>query len=294
MIAIMGATGNIGSKLAAHLLEKGEKVRVIARSADKLKELENKGAKVFAGDAANVEFLTAAFTGADVVFALIPPNMAAENMRAFYNSFGEKIAEAIRKSGVKNVLNLSSHGAELSEGTGPIKGLHDQEERLNKINGVNVLHLRPTYFMENTLMFAGMIKNMGVIGSAIKGDAKMAMIATKDIAKVAAEEISKRNFSGVKVRELYGQRNVTMNEVAEIFGNKIGKPELKYTQFPYDVAEKGFRQFGISEDVAKQYIEMSKAFNEGMIKMQPRNSDNTTETSIEEFSNIFAAVYNSQ
>jgi len=134
---------------------------------------------------------------------------------------------------------------------------------------------------------------MGMIGSAIKGDTKMSMVATKDIAKVAAEEISKRNFSGVKVRELYGQRDVTMNEVAEIFGSKIGKPDLKYTQFPYDMAEKGLQQFGISEDVAKQFVEMSKAFNDGMIKMQPRNSDNTTETSIEEFSNIFAAVYNS-
>lgn len=292
MITILGASGNIGSKLASLLLEKGEKVRVIARSADKLKELENKGAEVFAGDASNAEFLSTSFSGSDAVFVLIPPDLTKPKFREYQNQFGEVIAQAIKSSGVKYVVNLSSHGAELSEGTGPIKGLHDQEERLNKLSDVNVLHLRPTYFMENTLMFAGMIKNMGIMGSSMRGDLKMPMIATKDIAKIAAAEISERKFSGKTIRELYGQRDVSMNEVAKIFGEKIGMNDLTYTTFPYAAAEVGLKQMGLPDDLAQSYIEMSKAFNEGLIKSQSRNSENTTETSIEEFSNTFASLYN--
>jgi uncharacterized protein YbjT (DUF2867 family) len=292
MITILGATGNVGSKLTANLLAKGKKVRVIARSADKLETFADQGAEVFAGDASNTEFLSKSFSGSDAVFVLIPPDQTKPNFREYQNQFGEVISEAIKNSGVKYIVNLSSHGADLSEGTGPIKGLHDQEQRLNKLSDVNVLHLRPTYFMENTLMFAGMIKNMGIMGAAVKGDLKMPMIATKDIAKVAAEEISNRKFSGKIIRELYGQRDVSMNEVAKIFGEKIGMNDLSYTTFPYAAAEVGLKQMGLSDELAQSYIEMSKAFNEGLIKSQPRNSENTTQTSIEEFSDMFASLYN--
>ena len=291
MITILGATGNIGSRLTSILLEKGEKVRAIARSEDKLKSLAQAGAEIYAGDATNIEFLTKAFSGAKAAFILIPPNLQAENVRAYENSVGEKIFEAIKKSEIKYIVNLSSIGADLSEGTGPVKGLYDQEQRLNKINGLNVLHLRPAYFMENTLMFTGMIKNNGIIGSPNKADLKLPMIATKDIAKAAAEELTARNFSGIKVRELYGQRDLTFNEIAKIYSEKIDKPGLQYIQFPYEDAETSMIKMGLSVDMAKQFSELSKAFNIGLIKIKPRNSNNTTETSIEEFANIFAAVY---
>src|SRR3990172_9135243 len=172
MYAIMGATGNVVGKVADILLGRGEKVRVLARSEDKLKPFKDRGADVAAGDASDARYLTKAFSGADAVFTIIPPNMTASDYRAFQNKVGESIATAIRNSGVKYVVNVSSLGADLPEGTGPIKGLHDQEQRLNKLEGVNILHLRPAYYMENLLWTIDMIISKGIIGETIKSDLK--------------------------------------------------------------------------------------------------------------------------
>lgn len=152
MFVITGATGKTGSKLTEMLLEDGHKVRVIGRDAGTLKTFTAKGAEAAVGDMADRVFLTTAFTGAEAVFALIPPNFGVADFRTYQKKIGESIVTAIQDSGTRYVVNLSSQGAHLPDKTGPIAGLHDQEERLNKLECVNVLHLRPTYFMENLLM----------------------------------------------------------------------------------------------------------------------------------------------
>jgi uncharacterized protein YbjT (DUF2867 family) len=290
----MGATGNIGSKLANILLDKGEKVRVVGRSSERLRPLVDQGAEAAVGDVSDSVFLTNTFKSADAVFALIPPNYTADDFRAEYNAVGANIVKAIQESGVMHVLFLSSVGADLPEKTGVIKGLRDVEQRLNKLDGVNILHLRPTYFMENLLANIGMIKNMGMNGGDIEGDVKFAMIATKDIALVAADHLIKRDFSGKAVHELLGERDVSMNEVTKIFGEKIGKPDLGYVQFSVEDAKKGMMHFGMSADVSDQMIELGQAINDGLIAVnQLRTAENTTGTSIEEFADFFAQVYES-
>jgi len=293
MYAIMGATGNVGGKTADLLLNRGEKVRVIARSEEGLKQFRDRGAEVSAGDAVDTGFLTKAFAGIDAAFTIIPTNMMASDLRGFQNEIGESIATAIRNSGVKYVVNLSSLGAELPEGTGPIKGLHDQEQRLNTLAGVNVLHLRPTYFMENLLWDINLIASKGILGSAVRGNLDMAMIATKDIAMVAADLLVRRPFSGKSVKVLLGQRDLTMEEAAEIIGRKIGKPDLKYVTFSYDETYRGMLDTGLSRDVSRLFVEMSKGLNDGLFGLArtPRTSENTTGTPFEEFADYFATVY---
>lgn len=292
MYVIMGATGNIGSKLANILLDKGEKVKVIGRSAERLKPFVDHGAEAAVGDVSDVGFLTNVFKGADAVFALIPPVYTANDFRGYYNEIGANIVKSIQESGVKHVLFLSSHGAHLPEKTGPVKGLYDVEQKLNKLDDVNVLHLRPTYFMENLLANVGMIKNMGMNGGTIKGDVKFAMIATKDIAPVAADHLLKRDFSGKTVHELLGERDISMDEVTKVFGEKIGKPDLEYVQFSAEDAKKGMMDFGLSDDVSDEMIELNQAINDGIFAVnQPRTAKNTTGTSIEEFADFFAQVY---
>ena len=294
MYVIMGTTGNIGSKLANILLDKGEKVKVIGRSEERLKPFVDHGAEAAVGDVSDVGFLTNVFKGADAVFALIPPNYTTDNFRGFYNEIGANIVKAIQDSGVKHVLFLSSRGAHLAENTGVVKGLHDVEQQLNKLDGVNILHLRPTYFMENLLANIGMIKNLGINGGEIRGDVKFAMIATKDIAPVAADHLIKRDFSGHTVHELLGERDVSMNEVTKVFGEKIGKPDLEYVQFSAEDAKKGMMDFGMSADVSDQLLELGQAINDGLMAVkQPRTAENTTGTSIEEFADFFAQVYES-
>ena len=292
MYVIMGATGNIGSKLANILLDKDEKVKLISRSAERLKPFVDQGAEAAVGDVSDVGFLTNVFKGADAVFALIPPVYTANDFRGYYNEIGANIVKSIQESGVRHVLFLSSHGAHLSEKTGPVKGLYDVEQKLNQLDDVNILHLRPTYFMENLLANVGMIKNMGMNGGTIKGDVKFAMIATKDIAPIAADHLLKRDFSGKTVHELLGERDVSMDEVTKVFGEKIDKPDLGYVQFSVEDAKKGMRDFGLSDDVSDQMIERERAINDGILAVnQPRTAKNTTGTSIEEFADFFAQVY---
>jgi len=292
MLVITGATGKTGSKLAEILLEKGEKVRVIGRDAGKLKAFTVKGAEASVGDMADTAFLTKAFRGADAVYALIPPHFGATDFRAYQKKIGESIVAAIKGSGVTYVVNLSSQGAHLPDRTGPIVGLHDQEERLNRLEGVNVLHLRPTYFMDNLLMNIDLIRKMNIMGSAVRGDVKFAMIATEDIAAYAAERLVKRDFSGKSVADLLGERDLSLSEAAAIIGKKLGKPDLAYVAFPYEDAEKGMVAMGLTPDLSRLYIEMSRALNEGLFAVSlPRTKENTTPTAFETFADLFAAAY---
>ena len=290
MIAVTGATGNIGSKITADLLSRGQSVRCIARTAEKLKTFAAKGAESAAISLEDTAALTNALTGVDAVFAMIPPHYQALDFRGYQNAVGASIAAAVETSGVKYVVNLSSQGAHLFDKTGLIKGLHDQEERLNKLKGINILHLRPTYFMENLLANIDMIKQMNIMGSAIQGDMKMPMIATQDIADFAAQRLMNKDFSGMPVKDLLGQRDLSLNEAAEIIGRKIDMPGLRYVQFSYEDTEKALVDMGFSADVAGLFIEMSKAFNEGLIDT-PRTRENTTETPFEDFAVMFAKLF---
>jgi uncharacterized protein YbjT (DUF2867 family) len=287
MIVITGASGNIGNKLAAHLLSRGEEVRCVARRTDKLKDLADRRAEIAPCSLEDTTALTDAFSGTDRAFAMIPPSYCAPDFRAYQNVIGASIAEAVRKSEVKYVVNLSSQGAQLSDKTGLIKGLHDQEERLNKLSGVNVLHVRPTYFMENLLANVDMIKRLNIMGSALRGDLKFPMIATKDIAGFIAERLVRKDISGMAVKDLLGQRDISMDEAAAVIGKKIDRPGLKYVQFSYEDTEKALLGMGFSDDVARLFREVSKAINERLIMGTSRTKANTTETSLEEFAENF-------
>lgn len=292
MIAVMGATGNTGGVISERLLESGAGVRVLGRSADKLAALVEKGAEAAVGEASDAGYLASAFRGADAVYTLIPPNLQADDYSAFQDRAGEAITQAIRESGVRHVVFLSSIGADQPEGTGPIAGLYRQEGRLRSLEGVNVLALRPAYFFENHLYTLGLIQHQGINGGAIAPDVPMAMIATRDIAEAAASELLARDSSGFTVRELLGPRDLTMAEATRIIGEKIGKPDLQYVQFPYGEFEASLTQMGLSGSVAGLTTEMARAFNDGKIRsLEGRSPANTTLTSFEAFADVLAQAY---
>lgn len=195
MIAIMGASGRVGSRLAELLLESGEKVRALGRSAEKLASVARKGATVLTGDAGDAVFLTGAFRGADAAFTLAE-DLHAADFRQQQDAQGEAIVAAIRASAVRHVVFLSSVGADLAEGAGPIAGLHAQEERLRRLSGVNVLILRAAYFFENFFGTMGLIKQQGINGGPIAPDLHFPRIAPRDIAEVAARALRHRDCEG--------------------------------------------------------------------------------------------------
>ncbi len=284
MYAVMGASGHIGHEIAKNLLGKGKQVRVICRSKDRVSDLIKLGAIPFEGDAHNFEFLTECFKGCEAIFCMIPPDYVAKNMRDSQNLFGEAIAKAIKASGCKKVVNLSSIGAEDNRPTGPIKGLYDQEQRLDKIKDVDIIHLRPTYFLENLLPMADLIKNQGILGTAIKENVPFYSIATKDIAEKATGLLLEHKFSGHPHQYLLGAKETNMGEITKKFGSAIGKVDLKYVQFSYDDAKAAMMGMGMSEDVANSMIELAKAANDGsLIKYVEKDGKCFTATTPEDF-----------
>jgi uncharacterized protein YbjT (DUF2867 family) len=292
MYAITGATGNIGSKVAASLLARGEKVRLVSRDAARLQHFVEQGAEPAVGNLTDVRFLTDTFTGVKAVFAMIPPNFGAQDFRSYQNIVGASIATAIVNAGVTHVVNLSSQGADLSQGTGPIVGLRDQERRLNGLREVNVLHLRATYFMENLLVTIPLIHERGIAGSALRGDRKFAMIATTDIADRVVGHLTARDFNGKTFRDLLGERDLTMQEAFTVIGRRIGISDLTYVQFSYEDAARAMVGMGLRPSFAALLIEMSKALNAGLFAVnRPRTAENSTPTSIEAFATVFAELY---
>lgn len=291
MYVITGATGHVGSRVADLMLKQKKQIRVIGRDASRLKHLSDRGAEPFAGDGDDASFLGKAFQGAEAVFVMIPPDLYASDLGAQQDRFGEAIFSALKQTSVPFVVNLSSVGGELAKGTGPIAGLHRQEQRLNRLDAA-VLHLRPTYFMENFLANIPVIKHMGINGSPMKPDLRFPTIATRDVGDVAADVLVNHSFQDKSVRYLLGPRDVTPVEATRILGAAIGKPDLPYVQFSEEDAEKGMVDAGISPSVAKAFVEMNHAFNTGLVSFPLRNAENTTPTTLEEFAQqVFAKVY---
>lgn len=293
LYVVTGATGHTGQIVAQELLKAGKKVRVVGRDASKLKQFS--GAETAVGSLEDFDFVAKTLAGASAAYVMIPPNFALKNggMRAYQNRVIQTTIEGIKKSSIQHVVTLSSVGAHVGSGVGPVGGLYDMEKAYAMhLSNVNVLHLRPCYFMENLLMNIGMIKSMGMMGSPTAADIALPFIATKDIAKVASLRLLELNFKGHSVQELLGARDYTMSEVAKILGSAIGKSDLKYVAFPYADAQKGMMQMGLSEEMSGLYVELSRAFNEGLRPTQARGAASTTPTTLEEFGKtVFAPAF---
>ena len=293
MYVVLGATGHTGSIIATSLLLKGEKVRVVGRDAARLERFARKGAEAFTANVSDAAALSKAFSGARAAYLMLPPSMTSPDYRADQERESDAIAQAVKETGLHYAVHLSSFGADVPEGTGPIAGLHSSEQKLNAIGGLNVLHVRAGYFMENNLLAIGMIQGMGIFGHALLPDLKLPMIATRDIGDYVAERFLKLDFSGKETQELLGQRDLSMSEATGILARGIGKPDLRYVQFPYEQVQQVLMQMGVPQKTAGQFIEMYRAANEGVVAAQERRSaENTTPTSFEKFvQDVFAPAY---
>ena len=289
MHVILGASGNTGSIIANSLLSEGKNVRVVGRDAGRLQPFMRQGAEAFTATVSDAAALTKAFSGARAAYLMLPPAKSREDQER--DSDG--IAKAVKESGLRYAVHLSSYGAQVAEGTGPVAGLHSSEQKLNAIGGLNVLHLRAAYFMENNLAAISMIQEMGIFGHALLPDLKMPMIATRDVGDYAAQRLLDLDFSGKQTRELLGERDLSMTEATTIIARGIGKPDLRYVQFPYDQMQQALEQMGMPPKKAAAYIEMFRAINASVLAAQePRSRENTTPTSFEQFvQDVFAPAY---
>ena len=292
---ITGGAGNISKPLTEKLLTARHEVTVISRNAENIKSLTDLGAKAAIGSVNDIAFLKKTFVGADAVYTMVPPNYATNDMKASIAEVGKNYAEALKATNVKYVVNLSSVGAHLPDGVGPVSGLFRVEQALNELKNINIKHLRPTYFFSNFLGNVGMVKNMNIIGGNFGGaDFKMLLADPHDIAEIAFEELSNLNFTGHSVRYI-GSDERSTEDIAKTLGAAIGKPQLPWVTFSDEQAYGGMMQMGLPENAAKNYAEMGHAMHDGSMfedywKHHPKKLG---KTKLEDFAKTFAAVYNS-
>ncbi len=288
---ITGSAGNISRPLAERLLAEGHEVTVIGRSKEHLKPLTDKGAKAAVGTVEDAAFLKEAFAGADAAYTMTPPQAAGgKNM---YEEVAANYAGAIKANNIRYVVNLSSTGAHLAEGAGPVSGLYLTERELNKLSDVNILHLRPGFFYVNFFSSIGMIRDMGILGGNY-GDSNTKLILSYpgDIAETAAEILLELSFKGHGVR-YHASDERTLGDVARVLGAAVGKPDLPWVQFTDEQAYEGMVGAGIPEVMASKYAEMGKAMRTGIMweDFQKNRPAKFGKTKLEDFAKIFATVY---
>ena len=261
-IIVTGSLGNISKPLAQQLIANGHEVTIISSNSDKVSDIEALGTKAAIGSIADVDFLAQTFSGADVVYTMIPPNLAAGNYRKYVSDSGKNYAEAIKKAGVKRIVNLSSIGADIDGGTGPISGVHDAEIALNALENVAIKHIRAGFFYTNFYNNIPMI-NQGFLGSNYSAQTRLVMTHPKDIAHIVAEELQ-NSFTGKSVRyAVSDERN--LDETVRVLGAAIGKPDLKWVEFTDEQAYEGMLQSGMPAEIARNFTEMGNAIRNGIL-----------------------------
>jgi uncharacterized protein YbjT (DUF2867 family) len=289
-ITITGSLGNISKPLTQKLVKAGYTVTVITSDEKKASEIEGLGASAAVGSIEDISFLAAAFTGADVIYTMTPNNFGAANQRAYMVNVGRNYAAAIKQANVKNVVNLSSIGADLPDGTGPIKGLHDVELELNKLDEVNIRHLRAAFFYTNFYNDIPLIKNLGFTGSNYSAETLMILVHPKDIASEIAKQME-NGFEGKNIRYVYSDEQ-TSSAVAATLGHAIHKPDLTWVQFTNAQLLDGMLEAGLPEAVAKNYVEMGEAMGAGVLSADFNvNKPEAGETKLEAFAKEFAVKF---
>jgi uncharacterized protein YbjT (DUF2867 family) len=291
-IVITTPTGNIGKHALQQLLQAGADVSVIVRQPEKLSDSIRSRVKVHQGSLTDAAVVTKAFQGAKAALWLTPPNFTHPDVAAYHDELGAVAATAIRESRIPYVVNVSSAGAQL-ENAGPISGLASIERQMNAV-AENIVHLRPSFFMENFLQQIEPIRNAGAIYEPLPGDLPYPLIATRDIGAVAARLLVGTNWSGHQTRGLHGAADLTFADAAKILSDSIGKP-VKYVQITPDQAYQAFLGVGASPGFAKGLVEMYQALSKPNAIAEPRTPETTTQTTLREWSDdVFRPLFAGQ
>jgi len=291
---ITGGAGHISKPLAEKLLKAGHQVTVVGRNAENLKPLTDQGATAAIGSVEDVEFLTQTFAGADAVYTMVPPNVSASDWKAHIGKIGQNYADAIKASGVKHVVNLSSIGAHMEDGCGPVSGLYRAEKALNELTDESIRHLRPGFFYYNLISNIPMVKGMNILGGNFGDASTTAVLAsTEDIADVAADDLLNLNFTGKSIRYITSDER-TWGDIAKTLGQAVGKPELPWVGFNEEQTFGGLKQAGLPDEIAKNYTEMGVAMRTGaMAEDYYKNKPSEFgKVKLEDFAPQFAAAYN--
>ena len=292
-IVITGSLGNISQPLATQLVREGHTITVISSKTDKQAAIEAIGAKAAIGSLEDADFLFDTFAGADAVYCMIPPNFAAPDQLAHYQSIGRSYVQAIRQSGVKRVVHLSSWGAHRETGTGFIVGSHRVEGMLNELTDVAVTHLRAGYIYYNLFNYMGMIKGAGMIGANYGGDDQLVLVAPADVAVAAADELTRTTTEPGHTIRYVASDERTPNEIARSLGAAIGKPDLHWVTFTNEQLKSSMEQRGLPAHIIENSMELGNSIHNGALRenYDLHKPPTMGQVKLDDFATEFAAAF---
>ena len=295
-VTITGSLGNISKPLTIDLVQKGHTVTVISSNPEKQKDIENLGAIAAIGSLEDVAFLTNIFNGSDAVYVMVPPNNYFDqnlDLFEYYVRLGNNYSKAIEQSGVKRVVNLSTIGAHLAEGSGILTGAHHLAKILDQLpEEIAITHIRPTSFYYNLLGYIEMIKTQGFIAANYGANSTIPWVSPIDIADAIADEITTL-FTGRKIRYVASEE-VTGDETARILGEAIGIPDLKWKLISYEETLAGLTAIGMNPKIAAGLVEMYGALYSGLLGEDFQNNKPSVmgKVKLKDYAKEFAAIFN--
>ncbi|GAL86098.1 NmrA family protein [Sporocytophaga myxococcoides] len=289
---ITGSIGHISKPIAEHLIEAGKNVTIITSDVNKVNQIEALGAEALIGSLEDSQFVQDAFKNAEVVYTMIPPLMNTNDLRGTQLKIASNYAESIRANKIPYVVTLSSIGAHMGNGCGPVDSLSAYEKMLDQIPGLNVKHLRPSYFFYNLFNQIGLIKNMGIAGGNFgNSNLRLPLVHTNDIAAAATEELLYLNFQGSSFRYVVSDFRTT-EEIVQVLSKAIGK-KFSWVEFTDDQQKEGLLNAGLSVSHADAFTEMGIAMRTGkMFEDLYKHHPTLSPAKLENFASEFSLAYN--
>lgn len=294
-ITLAGSIGNIGRLLTEKLIAQGHTVTVISSNPGRSEEISMLGAIPAIGKLQDLDFLTSAFRGADLVYTIVPPaNYFDQELDLFqyFIELGNSFAKASRKAEIKRIVNLSSIGAHLEKGNGILEGTYQVEASLDNLSeDIAVTHVRPVEIYYNLFQYVHMIKSQGVMASNLAEDDLNAWVSLEDIADSVVKEINTpqkgRNVLYVASEE------ITYKELASTLGSAIGKPELQWMQITDNQLQERLIEVGMQPKIAEKMTEMYAAIRSGLLyEHYNQNKPRTLgKVKLKDFAIDFATTY---
>lgn len=251
MILITGGTGTSGSEIVKQLSATGTPCRVLARNPAKETSLRRSGIDVVQGDLADKASLDAALRGIDRLLMLGPP---VENQ----NELETNLLDAARRAGVRHIVKFSAMTADSATVARFPRG-HGQTERKIQASGIAWTFLRPTFFMQNLLGLADMVKQGTIYQPA--GDSKASFVDTRDIAAVAVKALTGGGHEG-KAYEITGPDLLSYHDIARILSDVTGRP-IKYQDIPPEAARQAMLGMGIPQWNVDGILELMQQMRAG-------------------------------
>lgn len=280
-IAITTPTGNVGQQVTKRLLANGADLILLVRDPEKLSPSVRQQVKVLTGSIDDPAFVIEATKGAEALFWVSPVNFNSPNVLTWYEDIARSAAKAMQTNRIARVVNLSSVGAHLATGLGPISGLHTVEKQLDKV-ATNIVHLRPDYFMENYFHQLEALQTQSSVFLPLSGAQRFSQIATCDIAQVAANLLLDSSWQGRSIVGLQGSENISFDEAAAILSEILGKT-ITHKQISYEQFGDALIAQGATPDVALQYSQMWQGLSHPDFKPEKPSSNKTMPNTFAEF-----------